>query len=315
MDTRQLNLEALEEPYAALRAVHPRSEARLLLSMQALGQKTPVIVIPTEVSGAYAVVDGHKRLRVLRRLKADVAGAEVWPLPAGEALARAYRMHQGVWNVLEEGALIEELHRRARWSLRKIAEELDRTEGWVSRRLGLMEGLSPSVRQAVQQGRLGVYSAVTYLLPLTRVKPQLAERLAEKLKEGAYTTRQVRLLYGHCLKGPAAVAERIASDPATFLKALEVPKGDVRLAPEQNKCLERLNLIGKIALGLVRDVAEVWPSPTDEPAHCFFVKAWRTCRERLGYLEKTVALQEGLPTGQAGLPAQKAALSGEALHA
>lgn len=294
METRRVNLEALEEPYAALRAVHPRSEAQLLVSMQALGQKTPLIVVGSQASGSYTVVDGHKRLRVLRRLKADVADVLVWSRPAAEALAASYRMQDaGAWSALEEGALIEELHRDTKWSLQRIAQELNRTEGWVSRRLGLIEGLSPTVREAVQQGRLGVYSAVTYLLPLTRVKPKLAEQLAVKLKEHLYTTRQVRLLYAHCLKGPAAVAERIAQDPETFLKALEVPKGDVRLAPAQTKCLDRLNLIGKIALGLVRDVSEVWPSPTDEPAHGLFVNAWRTSRERLAYLEKTVVLQEG----------------------
>jgi len=58
---------------------------------------------------------------------------------------------------------------------------------------------------------------------------------------------------------------------------------------------------------LIRDASEVWPSPADEPAHGLFMKAWRMCRERLSYLEKTVALQEGLPADRVVAP--------EAVHA
>lgn len=307
MDTRHVNLEALEEPYAALRAVCPRSEARLLVSMQAHGQKTPLFVREGSGPGCYAVLDGHKRLRALRRLKMDVAEAEVWSLPSAEALVRAYRLHQGAWNALEEGALIEELHRTAHWSLRRIAEELERTEGWASRRLGLVRDLPAPALWAVRQGKLGVYSAVKYVLPLARAKGAVAESLALKLAEGSFTTREVGLLYVHCLKGTAPVVERILADPATFLRALEVPKGDIRLSASQNKCLDHLNLIGKIALGVMRQLPEAWPVASDEPAYTLFVKAWRMCRERFVYLEKTVLLQEGAGSPQAS--------SREILHA
>ena len=299
MDQRQLNLEALEEPYAALRAACPRAEARLLVSMQTHGQKTPLFVREGSCPGCYAVLDGHKRLRVLRRLKVDVAEVEVWSLPSAEALVRAYRMHQGAWNALEEGALIEELHRRAKWSLRKIAEELDRTEGWASRRLGLVEALPTPALVAVKMGQLGVYSAVKYVLPLARAKPEVAERLAGKLAEGSFTTREVGLLYAHCVGSPAPVVERIVSDPVTFLKALDVSKGDIRLSTPQSQCLDQLNLIGRIALGVMRQLPEAWPATSEEPAHTLFVKAWRMCRERVHYLERTVQLQEGLPAGPA----------------
>lgn len=293
---RMVNVASLEQPYEGMRVRSVRSEARLLVSMQGAGQKTPLIVIAGSASGRHAVVDGHKRLRALRKLKCDTAQAVVWNVSGEEALAQAYRLQDGSWNALEEGALVEELHRGAKWSLRKIAEELERTVGWASRRLGLVEGLPESVLEAVRQGTIGAYSAVNYLLPLTRGNRALAERLAGKLKEGMFTTRQIRLIYEHCIRGPAAVAERIVQDPATFLKALEIPKGDVRLSDPQNHCLERLNVMGKAALSLVRDLPEVWPAPSDALVHGVFTTTWRRCRERLTYLEKTVTLQEGSAT-------------------
>ena len=62
-EIRMINVTALEEPYRGMRVRDRRSEARMLVSMQALGQKTPMVVISGSMPGAYAVVDGHKRLR------------------------------------------------------------------------------------------------------------------------------------------------------------------------------------------------------------------------------------------------------------
>lgn len=289
METRSVNIADLEQPYADLKARQARAEGRLLLSLQASGQKTPLFVIAGSVPGRYAVVDGHKRVRALQALKADVVEAQIWSLSAGEALARAYRMQQGSWNALEEAALVEELHRDARWSLRRIGEELERTEGWASRRLGLRKDLPPSVWEAVGQGKIGAWCAVKYLLPLARAKGPVAERLALKLCEGRFPTRQVRLLYEHCLKGSKEVTERIVNDPGTFLKALETAQSrmDLTLSSAQNKHLERLRVMGHVCLGLVRDLPEHWSGPALENAK--LAAAWSRCRECFGMLEKTVA--------------------------
>jgi ParB-like chromosome segregation protein Spo0J len=141
MEARTVNIADLEQPYADLKTRHARAEGRLLVSMQASGQKTPLFIIAGSAPGRYVVVDGHKRVRALKALKADVAQAHVWPLDAQQALARAYRMQQGSWNALEEAALVEELHRGAKWSLHQVADGLERTASWASRRLGLIEGL------------------------------------------------------------------------------------------------------------------------------------------------------------------------------
>jgi ParB-like chromosome segregation protein Spo0J len=286
---RTINVTALEEPYRGMRVCDRRTEARMLVSMQALGQKTPMIVIGGSAAGAYAVVDGHKRLRVLKALKADVAQTVVWTQPAAEALAQVYRMQDGgAWNALEEGALVEELHRIAKWPLRQIAQELERTVGWASRRLGLIEELPGTIVEAVQQGKIGVYSAIMCLLPLSRDNRRVAERLAGKLAEGVFTTRQIRVLYEHCLKGPPVVTERIASDPGAFLKALGASRVllDLALSENQNKHLDRLRMIGNTALGLARDLPGQWEDSLAATEK--LTTAWQRCQTCLSMLEKTV---------------------------
>jgi len=242
----------------------------------------------TFACGRYAVVDGHKRVRALRALKADVAQAHLWPLGAQDALARAYRMQQGSWNALEEAALVEELHRGAKWSLHQVAEALERTASWASRRLGLIEGLPSRTLEAVRQGKLSVYAAVKYLLPLARANKRDAERLSETLAAGSFTTRQIQSLYEHCLKGPRSATERVLADPVTFLKALEASQAvvDLALSASQNKQLERLRVMGHVCLGLVRDLPEHWSGLAVENSK--LALAWPRCRECFGMLEKTV---------------------------
>jgi len=289
MEMRVVNIADLEEPYADLKTRHARTEGRLLVSMQTSGQKTPLFIIAGSAPGRYAIVDGHKRVRALRALKMDVAQAHVWPLGAQEALARAYRMQQGSWNALEEAALVEELHRGAKWSLHQVADALERTASWTSRRLGLIEGLPTQALEAVRQGKLAVYAAVKYLLPLARANKRDAERLSEKLAAGTFTTRQIQSLYEHCLKGPRSVTARVLADPATFLKALEASQAimDLALSSAQNKHLERLRVMGNICLGLVRDLPEHWSGSASENSK--LAAAWPRCRECFGMLEKTVS--------------------------
>lgn len=182
---------------------------------------------------------------------------------------------------------MEELHRGARWPLRRIAEALGKTVGWVSRRLGLVQDLAGPILEAVRLGKIGVHGAVTYLLPLSRDNKVLAERLAEKMAgEGTLTNRQIRQLYDHCRKGPAAVANKIASDPGTFLKALAAAKTgmDPSLTLAENKCLDQLRLIGNVFLSLAQRLPEVWASSS--PA---LQEAFTACRDRFALLEKSVA--------------------------
>ena len=302
-EIRPINVTALEEPYRGMRVRDRRSEARMLVSMQALGQKTPMIVIAGSAAGTYAVVDGHKRLRVLKSLKADVAQTVVWSRPAAEALVQVYRMQDGgSWNALEEGALVEQLHRTAKWPLRRVAEELERTVGWASRRLGLIEELPGTIVEAVQQGKIGVYSAIMCLLPLSRDNRSVAERLAGKLAEGVFTTRQIRVLYEHCLKGPAKVTQAIASDPGAFLKALGASQVllDLALNENQNKHLDRLRLIGNTALGLARDLPGQWDDSSDESSK--LAAAWQRCKTCLSMLENTVTDITAAPVAARSVP-------------
>ena len=101
MQIAELPLESLDLTYAKLRVLRPGLERRLLSSLGEAGQKSPVVVVAASEAGRYVVIDGHKRVRALTRLKADVVKAAVWEMSAVEALVAAYQMASGCgWNAV-----------------------------------------------------------------------------------------------------------------------------------------------------------------------------------------------------------------------
>ena len=116
MTIRELNLNALDLSYAGLRVRRPMAEKRLMASLGERGQQSPVVVVAGSEAGRYVVIDGHKRVRALSRLKADVVKAAVWEMPAVDALVAAYQGACGTgWNAVEEK--FEQLKKDGRFRL------------------------------------------------------------------------------------------------------------------------------------------------------------------------------------------------------
>ena len=288
----EVNLAALDVRYSGLRVKDQRQEARLLASLEVDGQKDPILVIAGS-EGRWVVVDGHKRVRALLRLRRDVAKAVVLEMSPTEALAMAYRAASGLsYNALEEGWLVYELHRGGKWSLGKVAAAMGRSKSWVSRRLGLVEGLPDGVLESVKRGDLGAWSAMKHLLPLARANASTCERLAGKIVSAGMSSRQVALVCEHFAKSSAEIRERILEDPARFLKALEAAgKGpqDPALSEADNGALKQLELIGNVALGLTRGLPRVLGYDVLEAARAKLWSAWERSRKRFYFLEEAMA--------------------------
>ena len=300
----ELNLEALELKYARLSVRRPAAERRLLASLGEAGQQSPVIVVAGAEAGRYVVVDGHKRVRALRRLKADVAKAAVWELPEAEALATAYQMWaSGRRDAFEEGWLVSELHRGFGWSLGKVAERLVRSKSWVSKRLALVEELPDWLAEDVARGRLGAHAAANYLVPLTRVNAKDGYRLAERIRGLGLTNRQLGELYASYRASSVAARRKIVEDPALFLKARAAAREawvEAGLDEKQQRCVKNLELVGNLSLSLTRSLPEALNYDTPEAARRRMERTWWACRDRFELLVRSVEglLKEGGDAGE-----------------
>src|SRR3954464_2278308 len=80
LEFHQLDLRCEE-----LRSRSPAQEKRLLSSLAEVGQQTPIVVV-VAAEARPVVIDGYKRVRLLRRLGQDVVRATTWDLDEADAL-------------------------------------------------------------------------------------------------------------------------------------------------------------------------------------------------------------------------------------
>lgn len=132
MDGRLVELEfhQVELRYERLRVRQPARERRLLASLADTGQQTPIVVV--RAGSTYVVVDGHKRVRCLRRLQRDTVAAVVWEMPEAEALIFRHLLHTDATDsAFEQGWLLRTLPEQHGLALHALARRFDRSVSWV----------------------------------------------------------------------------------------------------------------------------------------------------------------------------------------
>src|SRR2546427_12092480 len=101
----KLDFHQRSRRYEHLRVRRSDEQRRLMASLAASGQQTPIVVVT--VSGtpdSYLVIDGYKRIAALERLGQDTVEAVIWPMSESEALVLECSMRLGQRDTaLEEG--------------------------------------------------------------------------------------------------------------------------------------------------------------------------------------------------------------------
>jgi len=244
----ELEFHQLDLRYERLRVRQPARERRLLASLADAGQQTPIVVVTT--TATHVVVDGHKRVRCLRRLHRDTVTAVAWEMPEPEALIFRQLLHADATDsALEQGWLLRTLHEDHGLSLEHLARRFDRSVSWVSRRLSLVRTLPAPIQQHVRDGHLAAHAAMKYGVPLARANATDCVRLVDAIAPHHLTTRQVGRLYQVYVAGPEASRALVLSDPLLVLRVTDdAPRAPIRpdaSAPEA--LISDLHLLGALA--------------------------------------------------------------------
>lgn len=244
----ELEFHQLDLRYERLRVRQPARERRLLASLADAGQQTPIVVVTT--AATHVVVDGHKRVRCLRRLQRDTVTAVVWEMPEPEALIFRQRLQtDAADSALEHGWLLRTLHEDHGLSLEHLARRFDRSVSWVSRRLSLVRTLPAPIQQHVRDGHLGAHAAMKYCVPLARANAADCVRLVAAIAPHQLSTRQIGRLYQVYLTGPDATRALVLTDPLLVLRvADETAEAPVR--PEASvpeALMADLHILGAVA--------------------------------------------------------------------
>lgn len=248
-----LELHQLELRYELLRDRNAGRERRLLASLADVGQQTPIVVVAASAAvhadaavPRHVVIDGYKRVRLLRRLGHDTVVATRWELPEPDALVLEGLMRgREQTGPFEQGWLLRELRQRFGLSLQELARRFDHDISWVSRRLALVERLPERVERHVRSGAIAAHAAMKFLVPLARANQADAERLADALAPLGLSTRQVGALALAWDNGSDPTRQLLLSDPLLVLRAHEKPADRPQTAAEQ--MLSDVEMLGAVA--------------------------------------------------------------------
>ena len=156
----------------------------LTASIKANGLLEPILVQPLE-DGNYQILNGHYRVRAVRRLRHKTILSHIYPCDRRRALVIfcTFNLVTKSLSALEEAVMMKGLIKEAGFSLAEVGELWGHSKSWVCRRLKLLTGLDPKVRQEMDEGNL---------------RPRLAQELA-RLPQGNERTRVLALVKRHYL--------------------------------------------------------------------------------------------------------------------
>ena len=216
----ELEFHQLDRRWEHLRARHAQGQRRLMASLAATGQQTPVVVTAGAEPDRYVVIDGYKRVSALEQLGRDTVEAVEWQLSEASAvmLTRSIQM-SGHLTALEEGWLLAELEMRFGYELEELARRFDRSAGWVKRRLALVELLPQGVQQQVREGKVSAHVATKFLAAVAGVSLTDCQRLADAFAREQFTAKQTQELYAAWRDGSPVQRQRIVEQPELFVKA------------------------------------------------------------------------------------------------
>jgi ParB family chromosome partitioning protein len=244
----ELEFHQLDLRYERLRVCQPARERRLLASLADAGQQMPIVVVISDAT--YVVVDGHKRVRCLRRLQRDTVAAVVWEMREADALIfRQLLQADAPVSTLEQAWLLRTLHEDHGLAFETLAQRFDRSVSWVSRRLSLVRTLPVMIQQHVHDGRLVAHAAMKYLVPLARANAADCVRFVEAIAPHRLSTRQIGRLYHAYLTGLDATRELVVTDPLLVLRLTD-DTPPARLRPEASApeaLVTDLHIVGAVA--------------------------------------------------------------------
>jgi ParB-like chromosome segregation protein Spo0J len=265
-EVKEIEIAQIDLRYAHTRIQRPERLSSLSGSIERFGQILPVIVLREGVN-SFVLIDGYLRVKAVRRCLRDTVMAEIWECKEEEALVEVLaRTHSRKWDLIEEAALIRELHDHSHLSQGRIASLLGRKQGWVSGRLILYGALSEDLLESIRKGVISSWAATRIIAPIARAIPEHGKILLENLSKASLTTREMVLWFRHYQKANRQQRENMVGAPHLFLKALrareEVVEAKVLKEGPEGQWLRECKRIAYLLRGLLKEVPTLFGSPS-----------------------------------------------------
>jgi ParB/RepB/Spo0J family partition protein len=185
----------------------PAVDQEMAGSLRRFGQLSPLVVF-RDSDGVLEVIDGFRRRRaaVVHGFPAQLS-VRALDVDEPRALAALLSLHRGGAGLceLEQAWIVRALVREHGLTQIEVAQLLRRHQSWISRRLLLVEALSPEVQADV---RLGLVSA-TAAREVARLPRGIQQTVARIIARQGMSTRAATKLVAATEQLQAATAEEI----------------------------------------------------------------------------------------------------------
>jgi len=209
----EIELSQLDLRYESYRLKEPIAEKRLLGVISERGIEEALEGVA--VHGCNAVLNGFKRYRCAKKL--GIGKVPYLSLGEGEVggiVTLLCTSKDKSLNILEQARFVDELKNVHNMSIAQIAEELSRSNSWVSMRVGLMDEMSEKIRELLFKGAFPVYSWIYTVRPFMRmkgVKLEEVEQFVEAVSGKKLSVREVEHLAYGFFEGPESFRSEVLS--------------------------------------------------------------------------------------------------------
>jgi ParB/RepB/Spo0J family partition protein len=189
-------------------------ERALLESISQRGILDPLLVVSCDETGMHTLVDGFKRYRCAKKLGMAMIPAQCMAGDIVTAILTLIRRSDcgNSLSTLEQAALIEELHQKCGQTIYDIATQLGRSPSWVSMRLGMLEQLSPLVREKIMTGAFPIRAYMYAIKGFTRVNnipSQQVDLFVNAVSGKSLSTRELFVLCRSFFNGGPSMQDLI----------------------------------------------------------------------------------------------------------
>jgi ParB/RepB/Spo0J family partition protein len=222
----------------------------LLLSIQQQNILQPLLVVQQQNQQHCVLLDGFKRYRCAQKLgiknaPVDIIGTDV---VSGIVTLLQRNASKGL-TTFEQAALVDELHRHHNMNIYDIAQCLQHSPSWVSKRLGFFDDLSDLVREKIMSGAFPTRAYMYQIRMFTRVHKVSASSVdacVKALSGKQLSTRELAILIPAYFTGKKELQELIDKGDAhkvlTMIKD-SVPSATTAVSPKEHALVTLLKRI------------------------------------------------------------------------
>jgi len=209
---KEIEIQYINRRYESLRLKDPYREKLLYMSIAEEGIRDPVQGIMHN-ENSIILIDGYKRIRCLIKMGIYIVPFVTIGATEAEGLLNIIRLsNANKLTTLEEAVIIDELNQKLGLAVSDIAKRVERSNAWVSVRLGIVNEMSECVKESLLRGEFPMRSYMYTLQHFTRVNsiPQAeVEKFVKAVSAKGYSTRDIELFaYGY-FRGGNELKEQI----------------------------------------------------------------------------------------------------------